>query len=250
MNLSAILTFHAEAFLGSPSIRSAEASIRCLQEERPGTQIEVLVCLDRPTSRMKEAATSMIPSEWAVHELDFGDQGAARNHAARVASGDFIAFLDGDDLWSENWLARAADRMDKMGGKAIVHPELYYFFEGSNNVLVVPDSTTGEIDPLLLCFVNPWDALCLSPREAHLQFPYAKRDISAGFAYEDWQWSFETYLAGWPHVPAPDSIIFKRRRAESQTTRASARNVLTNRAAFHSLERLSTLANARAIPWD
>jgi hypothetical protein len=244
MKLSAILTFHGEAFLGAPSVRSAEASIRHFLAERPGSEVEAVVYLDRPTARMREAASSIVPPGWAVHELDFGDQGAVRNHAAGAAAGEYIAFLDGDDLWSENWLARAADRMDEMGGKAIVHPELYYFFEGSNNVLVVPDSTTGEIDPLLLCFVNPWDALCFSPREVHLIFPYAKRDISAGFAYEDWQWSFETFLAGWPHVPAADSIIFKRRRADSQTTKASARNVLTNRAAFHSLKRLSELANA------
>lgn len=244
MKLSVILTFHGEAFLGAPSIRSAEAAIHHLLAERPGSQVEATVYLDRPTARMKEAAPSMVPPEWTVRELDFGDQGAVRNHAAREATGDYIAFLDGDDLWSENWLAQAAARMDELGGKAIVHPELYYFFEGSSNVLIVPDSTTDEIDPLLLCFLNPWDALCLSPRQAHLDFPYAKRDIATGFAYEDWQWSFETYLAGWHHVPAPDSIIFKRRRADSQTTKASARNVLTNRATFHSLGKLAELARS------
>lgn len=247
MKISMIMTFHGEGFLGAPSIRSAEIAMARLGERRPEIECERRIYLDRPTPNMENAIGSMVDASWEVVRVDFGDQGAVRNQAVRDAGGDHIAFLDGDDLWSENWLVEAVKTREKSGDRCIVHPEVYFFFEGANNVLVVPDSRDTAMDPLTLFSVNPWDALCFSPREAHEEFPYAKRDIKTGFAYEDWQWSLETYLAGWHHVPAPDSIIFKRRRANSQTVKASQRNVLTNRARFHSLAEARRMAGLESV---
>src|SRR6185503_3528769 len=77
--------------------------------------------------------------------------------------------------------------------------------------------------PHFFYFLNYYDALCMSPRVAHLEIPYASRDIIDGFGHEDWQWSIETMAAGWSHVIIRNTIVFKRRRDSSISAETEAR---------------------------
>ena len=65
------------------------------------------------------------------------DQGKVRNHAVGLVSAGHVAFLDGDDLWSENWLVDAY-RMCADDDRVIGHPELNWFFENQQNLYFLP----------------------------------------------------------------------------------------------------------------
>lgn len=62
-------------------------------------------------------------------------QGSARNTAIRAARGEFLAFLDSDDLWTEEHLARAVKVLTETGADFTFCPHLN--FEG------VPAQTHG-----------------------------------------------------------------------------------------------------------
>jgi len=132
------------------------------------------------------------------------------------------------------------------GERIIVHPELCWFFEGSQNVMVNTPQDSPLFDPAFFYFANYYDALCMAPRAAHLQFPYSRRDIAGGYAYEDWQWNIETMARDWRHVVAKDTIIFKRRRKSSQTLRAHERMAVIRNFEPLAIDKIADLARTGA----
>lgn len=226
-DISAILTAHREGPMAGPSLRSFLAAVNAARES--GIDTEMLVLLDNPDDSTRLVFADAASSGIRLTELDFRDQGKVRNHAVTLANGRFIAFLDGDDLWSENWLVAAykACRAPVDGAGVIAHPETDWFFEGSSNVFFHADQEDPSFRPEMLRFANYWDALCMAPRSAYVDHPFDDRDVEGGLAYEDWHWNCETLDAGYVHRVVPDTIHFKRRRKESQTIKASSQKCLT-----------------------
>ncbi|MCV0396080.1 MAG: glycosyltransferase family 2 protein [Rhizobiaceae bacterium] len=215
-DITVAVTAHNESVVAGPTMRSAEAAIA--EAEAAGYTIERLVGLDRPTPECAQFFGQPDLSAWSLSEHDFGDPFRVRNAIAERASGKYIAFLDADDLYSENWLAMAARRLDeaeRADERVIVHPELNWIFESSEVVFVKPDQDSYLFNPYYLYFANYYDMLSMAPRQALIEKPYGPRDIQNGFGYQDWQWNVETMGLGWKHVVVKDTVIFKRRRAMS-----------------------------------
>ena len=231
-DVTAILTAHAEGVMAGLSFRSLLDAVAVARAD--GIDVEVLVVLDNPTDATRTAFSEAGEHGATVAEVSYADQGKVRNHAVGLTRAGHIAFLDGDDLWSENWLVdayRMCVEGDGGGGddgdRVIGHPELNWFFENQQNLYFLPDQTDPAFDPALLRIANPWDALCLAPRAAYVDHPFAARAVADGYAYEDWHWMLETYRDGYVHRVVPETIHFKRRREGSQYVQARARSVLT-----------------------
>jgi len=219
-DITAIITAHREGIISALSLHSLHRTVVVAREQ--GASVQTLAVLDRPNAATLDVFQERGGIIDAVHVVDFGDQGLARNHAIEQAIGEHVAFLDGDDLWSENWLADAWDFSRRQSKPVIAHPEFNWFFDGNNNIFVHTDQESDEFNVDFLRFYNYWDALCFAPRTAHRDSPYCRRDIKGGFAFEDWHWNCETIAAGYIHRVVPDTIHFKRRRAGSQTIEASS----------------------------
>jgi hypothetical protein len=243
-DIAAIVTVHGETVLAAPSVHSAEAAA-CAAEEA-GYTVERLIGLDAPTQATREFFSGNRFSGWTRSEVDVRDQGLARNAFVGRTRARWIAFLDGDDLWSENWLVEAVrllDQAEDRGDRVIVHPELNWFFDREDTVLVNLDQDDPLFAPTYFYFGNYYDALAAAPRAAHIDHPYAGRDLEQGFAVEDWQWSVETMAAGWKHRVAPGTIIFKRRRERSQTLEASRRGAVTRQLSSMRIDRVNSLGS-------
>ena len=225
-DLSIIVTTHGEGELLVASVTSAFEAVQLLEQTHE-VSVEKIVVMDRPTQSTIDAVdVCAAQQDIQVHKCDYGDQGKVRNHIVGIAQGRYVAFLDGDDLWSENWLLTAYEMSRSHAGPLVIYPEFNWFFEGSNNILCQVDSDSEFFDQEALRSVNLWDALCFCPRQVYLDTPFPPRRISDGFAFEDWNWNRRIMELGVTQKIAPDTIIFKRRRIGSQGAQAAKRGVM------------------------
>lgn len=236
-DISAILTAHAEGTTVGVSFRSMLAAVRVATEA--GLDIEVLVALDDPDGATREMLAEVEAHGGRLLEVSHADQALVRNDAVRESEGRFIAFLDGDDLWTENWLV-AAHALCAGEPRTIAHPYADWVFGEGHSLSLPPDQTDPQFDAATLRVTNAWDALCLAPREAHLDHPYQARSLAEGYAFEDWLWNLETIRAGYVHRVVPDTIHFKRSRAGSQFRLATAKRCLTRPTPFQDYAWLRT----------
>ncbi|MCZ0814011.1 glycosyltransferase [Roseovarius sp. EGI FJ00037] len=223
-DISLIMTVHNETVVTGVTMIAANASVKAA--ERAGYSVEKVIVLDAATPRARACLSNPAYSDWKLVELTERDLGRARNRVVRMARGSYIAFLDADDLFSENWLAEGAALLDeaaKAGERVIAHPEINWIFDADQALMAVTPQESPIFSPVLFYFENYYDSLCMAPRQAHLDFPYVSRDIPNGLSYQDSQFAIETLAAGWVHRVAHDTIIFKRRRDTSLVTESHNR---------------------------
>lgn len=217
-DVTAIVTGHNEGMLAGLSLRSLLEAVAVARDA--GVTVEILAVLDNPDDATREALSEVADHGGRLIEVAYADHGLARNHAIDHAAGRHLAFLDADDLWSENWVVDAFRMCETDPGRVVAHPAVNWIFDNGGYCYFLPDQTDEGWDLSFLRVANAWDQLCMAPAEVHRAHPYHRRDLAAGFAYLDWSWNMETIEAGIVHRVVPDTIHFKRRRSRSQFTQA------------------------------
>jgi hypothetical protein len=242
MDLSLVVTAHDETIVAGPTMHSADAAVAA--SEAVGFSVERIIALDNATDACRGFFGQPAFDHWQRWEIRQGDLGRTRNEVLPRCAGRHIAFLDADDLFSENWLAEGLKLLceaERTGARMIVHPELNWLFDGENSVFTKIDQASPLFAPQHFVFSNYYDSLCIAPRQAHLEIPYVHREINSGLSFQDWQFSVETMEAGWQHVSARDTIIFKRRRDASLVTESRASQSILRRLPALAIDRVARL---------
>jgi hypothetical protein len=244
-DLTLIVTAHDETVVSGPTMRSAHIAVEAARER--GYTVQQIIALDAAT----EATTAYFHQSrfdnWERLIMNEGDLGRVRNALLPDTSGKFIAFLDADDLFSENWLAEGLAEVTagrERGEKLIAHPELNVLFDRNKAVSRNVDQDSPLFTPHYFYVRNPYDSLCLAPREAHMAVPYVQRDVRNGLSFQDWQFSIETMSRGWKHVVVKDTIIFKRRRDFSLVVESKNHNSVVRHVPEMAIDRVRDLAGA------
>lgn len=219
-DITAVLNVHREGVLARGSLCSI-ANARAAAEAA-GISVEVLAiadCSDQLTLDTLAEAPGVKVVETSVDDL-----GLARNVAVAVATGQFVTFLDGDDLWGPHWLLHAHQAAIAEPRAAVWHPEanLYFGANQSPHWMVHPDMETIEGDWISLGMRNQWTSLSFAPREAYLRVPYRRTDLTIGFGLEDWSWNCEVAAHGYLHKPVPGTTHLIRVRDNSLVRRTQA----------------------------
>lgn len=244
-DITVAITAHSEGVVAGPTIHSCEAAIAAA--EAAGYTVERLIGLDNATEQTARYFNQPALDHWRKIKLSVGDLGLARNALAQAAAGRMTAFMDADDLFSENWLALAANMLEE--GRAerqkwIMHPELNWFFDAAGAVLVNPDQDSDFYAPMYWRVGNCFDSLAMADTDTFRNVPYRGRDKASGYGYEDWCWNIETIEAGFKHRTVRDTIIFKRRRDSSLVTELNdGKSVLWELDAL-AIDRLQTLGKS------
>src|SRR5689334_18119421 len=98
--MSALISIIIPVFNGEQHLAEAIGSVRAQDYEAK----EILVIDDGSTDRTAEIAASF--AEVQYHRQERSGAGAARNVGVDLAQGDFLAFLDADDVWLPKKLPR------------------------------------------------------------------------------------------------------------------------------------------------
>ena len=196
--LSVVIPTWNRARLVCEAIESALA-------QRPG-QIEVIVVDDGSTDDTAEVVARRFGN--GIHLLRLpcrGGIGAARNAGAREASGEFLAFLDSDDLWLPGKLEAELRIFERLPDTEAIVSDSLTFADGqpeprsrfANNGLLA--ATGGQVQSLSDC---PWlwghwqntITICsMTLRRstlARLGEPLFPEDLIAG---EDWDLEMRIY---------------------------------------------------------
>lgn len=228
-DLAVIITAHKEAELIYPTFKSALKAVERLQDAFD-IKVGFHLYLDNSDSYTLEVAEDLAAqNSIEIIKGSNGDPGLSRLSAINSVDSDYVALLDGDDLWSDNWLTLCFQKMDqlKLNEKSafVLHPEYNLIF-GAHNLLVRQGDIEGNwFDTDFLRVANYWDALCFAPRKVFLETPYIKNDVNAGFAHEDYLWMCETLSKNIQHLILKDAVHFKRRRSGSVSQVAEEKKV-------------------------
>lgn len=213
ITLSVVVNVHSEGRLLRPTLRSLAAAIQ--EVTATSRSCELVIVLDNATPEtLAEATLWREPGRTVVPvrlvEVSNGDAGASRNAGAASAQGRFVAFCDGDDLVSHNYLIEGVRALEDSALPIIVHPATVLSFGARSAIWTVP--ATEDVDHLLLIRNNLWPSSSISLRTTYLDHPYRVIPPGDGFGPEDWLWNIETSVARIPHRPVPGTMFFYRVR--------------------------------------
>lgn len=245
-DLTLVLTAHDETTVSGPTMRSADLAVA--EARLRGFTVQTIIALDKATDETTAYFSQPRFDHWERRVLHEGDLGRVRNALLPDTDGDLIAFLDADDLFSENWLAEgiAAIRAGQdRGEECIAHPELNVLFDRNRAVTRNIDQDSPLYTPYYFYVRNYYDSLCMAPREAHEAAPYVHRDIPNGLSFQDFQFSVETTSRGWKHIVVKDTIIFKRRRDSSLMTESKNRRAIVRSLPEMAIDRVRDLVRQK-----
>ncbi|WP_050029572.1 glycosyltransferase [Verrucomicrobium sp. BvORR034] len=215
-SISVVITFHNEGAYAHRTLNGLE--LMCQSAAGHGLQVELLCALDNadPLTARIVSQHPLVTRLGRCLEMRHGDVGSSRNHAIDQASGDYVAILDGDDLYSPRWLALAHHRCRQFEWPVIVHPERIVSFGILKGMATVFDTTCGDLNEISPLTANRWIVTSFAPRSVYQCLPYTATDTGrTGFGFEDWHWNCETLAAGLHHVTAAETALFYRRRPDS-----------------------------------
>ena len=206
--ITSVINVHAEGSMARGAIESMLDAVDFAAAH--GVDVQILIVADRVTRDTTEAIRPY-QDRVQIEHTNVRDLGLARNFGAEIATGEYIAFFDGDDLVGNTWLYKALV-VAQENPRNIVHPHFFISF-GDNarqhiaEVVPMPVARKNR-----LIFNNLFPSTHLSRRSTCLEVPYRKSDVPSGFGYEDWTWNRDTIRAGYRHVIAADTIFFWRRK--------------------------------------
>ncbi len=214
-DVTVVINGHREGSLIIPTLRSAALAQKEAMQQ--GIKCAVSVILDRPDSQTLGAVEEWQQADWQMHKVDVGDLGLARNEGTkRAQNSTFLAFLDGDDLFSPNWITQAFLCACVRKDRIVWHPSTNFIF-GKDDTYAFNhrDMDDPRFRPEFILVQNYWTALSFAERRTYAEFPYHRNDISHGWGYEDWGWNALTISKGIRHKIVPGTAHFIRRKRNS-----------------------------------
>ncbi|TDT73132.1 glycosyl transferase family 2 [Litoreibacter halocynthiae] len=227
-DVTAIINAHNEGLILTGTLKSVSKAVQ--RAEEGGLSVEVMVVADRCDDLTQDVLNDFDEIPVKLVEGDNGDLAESRNQGVKLAEGEFIAFIDGDDLWGADWLLNAVEAARKEKRECIWHPEVNLYFAENHQWFFHHhdmDSPDFKVENLLV--INYWTALSFARKKVYVDNPYVRNQISKGMGYEDWSWNCSTIAKGLVHKVVPETCHFVRKKEFSLVRESVQADVMVSR---------------------
>lgn len=222
--LSVIVTAHREGSLLAATLNSLSSAA-----EFAPFDCSLVVVLDNADELTRRTAHRFASrSEWAsvsFYDVSIGETGGSRRFGISKADTDYLALVDGDDLFSRNYLAESMGELQRRPG-SLVHPEYVLNFGAREFVWRICPSDEGCRTYLDLIEFNLWPASVVGERSTFLKYPYPELPPDSGFGPEDWFWNISTLADGVAHLVARKTVCFYRVKERAGVNAQHASSIL------------------------
>lgn len=206
---SIIITVHSEGMVLHRTLKSATQSIDYAYKN--GKFLSEIVIIkdsvtDSVTLEVLNNWESVIDYSIRTYDVDFKSLSLSRNFGISKAKGEYISILDGDDLYTENWINEACSILNQNIAD-IVHPQVIIGFPYDPYIRYLNVSRESKY---LLFESNQWPALLMAKKKVFLDIPYVKDEYQ--FAYQDWLWNCQTLAKGYSHLCADNTLMAVRQK--------------------------------------
>lgn len=227
-DVTAVINAHREGLMVASTLESVAKAVKVAHGQ--GISVEVIAIADRPDDVTLKVLESFDRLPIDIRVADNGDLAESRNEAVRHGNGDFVAFIDGDDLWGPEWIVRAVNAARTETRECVWHPEVNLYFSDTTQWLFHhPDMDAEDFDVWRQLVTNCWTALSFARRSVYLRHPYVRNEISKGTGYEDWSWNCTTIAQGIIHKTVPDTCHFIRKKSFSMVQETNTNEALVSR---------------------
>lgn len=225
VEFSIVITAHNEGILLHKTLRSVFDAAKQLRDN--GIKYEIIIHVDNGDRKTLDYLKRYSEgNELSVIKNNFGDLGQSRNYVVKIARGEFVSFLDGDDLISPNWYLKSLKILKASSKDCVVHPEAVLTFRGdSRHVLTMQKkSEDTKEDLLILLSANRWGSVVTAKREIFMKVPYMS--MNNGYCYEDYAFNVQTLERKILHLVAPETVLFYRRSMDSMLSCANSESLI------------------------
>lgn len=241
-DVSLVINFHNEGFSALPAVLSA--ADLASRSRLSGISVEIVAVVDRGDPITVGVVTDHQSVFDHVTFVEFGDLALSRNFGIDVACGEFIAVLDGDDLWGSDWIVRALrTARAELNISSILHPHLIYAFDSNDNklhsatsepnagiagfIMEHKSSSAVGFDKRALLLNNLWTSNVFARRSIFIDHRYRSIDRTHGIGFEDWTWNIETLLVhGIHHCVVPETLHMVRMKESDSLGKGALREGL------------------------
>jgi glycosyltransferase involved in cell wall biosynthesis len=216
-SISVIVTAHVEGLILKETLTSIMNNIDFLLNLNTfKLNYEIILALDDPDLKTVEIANSFNCNNKYVFINKFNDLGKNRNHAIEKSKFQYIALIDGDDLWGSSWLYRCFQAI-KFKNNEIFHPEnIVYFGEdvelGFQENLKIKGANSISKE-------NVWISSLFTHKNVFENIPFSNLNEIEPGDFEDWKWNRDTLDSKYSHRIVKGTTHFVRNKSKSYSQR-------------------------------
>jgi glycosyltransferase involved in cell wall biosynthesis len=221
MDKTAAVTFnvtaHEEGYYLYRTLRSIELNQKKALEI--GIYSIVNINLDNADNITISVAERFINNKdgYKLYRNNYGDISSSRNFLIEMTKTKYIIFVDGDDIFSENFLCESYIVAENYGKACVVSAEdIVKFGHSVDNVIFQPESTLLNPNIKSAIFENNlYVSQNLVSTKIYKKIKYEV--LGKNYGFEDWHWNTEVIAAGFEFLVAPNTVFFYRQKPEDRS---------------------------------
>jgi glycosyltransferase involved in cell wall biosynthesis len=213
------ITTHNEGLILYRTLRSIISQIDYCSNRLDDIAFEINIAMDCPDSETISCVELMTRTfnsyNIKVFRIEEADISASRNMLISKSSGKYIAFFDGDDFFSLNYIYNCYIKAEKNSTPSVYCTESCITFESSNSFWKKSPENTKYSESGTLLLENPFQGQLFVHSDIYKKIKYDSVSKGSGYGTEDMHWNTKVIASGYKFLLVPDTIYFYRVKKEN-----------------------------------